>query len=148
MRAVRWVVALVLAGCTSTAPPATDGAPTNKPADGGKQADDDKQADDGKQADPPAKTDPPAKADPPAGDPPPDVDPARWKCDKDEDCTQTCALGAVNREWMTAHPDEDTCDDGCGWKHGMEACRDGECVTLDKDGNIDASCTKRSKPIF
>ena len=69
---------------------------------------------------------------------------AQWVCDRDQDCTQTCMLGAVNRSWIAAHPEADTCDDGCGWKSGMIACRDRECVTLTETGDIDASCTKRS----
>lgn len=135
----RALAALLVTGCTSTSPSPTDNTPTKEPE--AKTA----PADDGKQAEPP-DADPPAKPTP--SDPPPDVDPVRWKCTKDEDCTQTCALGAVNAEWIAANPNEDTCDDGCGWKHGMEACRDGECVTLDKDGNIDGGCTKRTKPIY
>lgn len=131
----RALAALLMAGCTSTSPSPTDSTPTKEPEA------EIEPADDGKQADPPAPK-------PTPSDPPPDVDPARWKCDKDEDCAQTCALGAVNAEWIAANPNEDTCDDGCGWKHGMEACRDGECVTLDKDGNIDAGCTKQTKPIY
>ncbi|HWB79648.1 MAG TPA: hypothetical protein VG755_32015 [Nannocystaceae bacterium] len=67
----------------------------------------------------------------------------QWACKTDGECTQTCALGAVSAAWIAAHPDADSCDDGCGWKYGKQACRDGECVTLDDKGGIDASCTKR-----
>lgn len=69
---------------------------------------------------------------------------AQWVCDRDADCAQTCLLGAVNRSWIAAHPEADTCDDGCGWKNAMIACRDRECVTLTETGDIDASCTKKS----
>jgi len=67
----------------------------------------------------------------------------QWACKSDGDCTQTCALGAVSTEWIKAHPEADSCDDGCGWKYGKQACRDGECVTLGDNGEIDAGCTKR-----
>lgn len=74
----------------------------------------------------------------------PAAEPGQWTCSSDAECEQTCAFGAVNREWLTRHPDE--CDDGCGEAHGRQACRDGECVTMAQDGSIDASCTKRSSP--
>lgn len=73
-------------------------------------------------------------------------DPRQWACTKDGDCSQTCALGAVSRTWLADHRDADTCDDGCGWRSGSIACRDGECVTLTDDGDIDENCTKRSPP--
>ena len=79
--------------------------------------------------------------------PPVVTDADRWRCTKDEDCTQTCALGAVSAAWIKAHPEADSCDDGCGWKWGKQACRDNECVTLDENGGIDPSCTKLTKPI-
>jgi len=126
----RLVAALVLAGCTSTSPSPTDSTPTQEPNAKVEPADDGKQAG------------------PTPSEPAPGIDPARWKCSEDKDCAQTCALGAVNAEWIAANPNEDTCDDGCGWKHGMEACRDGECVTLDADGNVDAGCTKLTRPIY
>lgn len=75
----------------------------------------------------------------------PVADPEQWTCAKDQDCTQTCLLGAVSREWIAKHPDADTCDDGCGWKSGMTACRDSECVTLTAEGDIDESCTKQPR---
>ncbi|MBC8073589.1 MAG: hypothetical protein IAG13_35030 [Deltaproteobacteria bacterium] len=94
---------------------------------------------------------PPAPAPPTTPEPAPTtaaptVEPveAQWVCERDQDCAQTCLLGAVSRSWITAHPEADTCDDGCGWKSGMIACRDRECVTLTETGDIDASCTKLS----
>jgi hypothetical protein len=89
---------------------------------------------------PPPKPAPEAKAEPAPVAP---VDPQRWACASDKECTQTCELGAVNRAWITAHPEADSCDDGCGWKPTV-ACRDAECVTLTEDGQIDAGCTKRA----
>ncbi len=77
----------------------------------------------------------------PAPTPPVDAT-QQWVCKQDADCTQTCALGAVSSAWIKAHPEADECDDGCGWKYGKQACRDGECVTLSENGDIDASCTK------
>jgi hypothetical protein len=70
----------------------------------------------------------------------------QWTCAKDADCTQTCALGAVSRAWLERNRDADPCDDGCGWKSGMQACRDGECVTLTAEGDIDEACTKKPVP--
>jgi hypothetical protein len=78
----------------------------------------------------------------------PKPDETQWRCTKDDECTQTCALGAVNIEWLRAHENADACDDGCSWKGTQVACRDGGCVTLTKDGDIDRDCTRREKPIF
>jgi hypothetical protein len=54
----------------------------------------------------------------------------------------------VSRGWFEVHRDADTCDDGCGWRSDAIACRDGECVTLTDDGDIDERCTKRTTPRF
>ncbi|MEM6989688.1 MAG: hypothetical protein AAF721_04305 [Myxococcota bacterium] len=122
------LLALSLAGCTAPAP-----------ADSGKPA-----VADGPQTATPANNESPAKeAAPPTKEAEPVADAAQWRCASDKDCVQTCALGAVNGAWIAKNPNADDCDDGCGWKSGMTACRDSECVTLDNDGNIDASCTKR-----
>lgn len=67
----------------------------------------------------------------------------QWACSKDADCVQTCALGAVSGAWLERNRDADDCDDGCGWKSGQQACRDGECVTLTAEGDVDDTCTKR-----
>jgi hypothetical protein len=77
---------------------------------------------------------------------PPQPMPGQWECVNDVDCAQTCALGAVSRAWLARNRDADPCDDGCGWKSGKQACRDGECVTLTDDGDIDEACTKRPVP--
>lgn len=93
-----------------------------------------------------AAPDSPKSADPEAVDAKiPVTDAEQWTCAKDQDCRQTCLLGAVNRKWLAKHPDADTCDDGCGWKNGMTACRDGDCVTLTAEGDIDESCTKQPR---
>lgn len=73
----------------------------------------------------------------------PESMPGQWTCVNDVDCAQTCALGAVSRAWLARNRDADPCDDGCGWKSGNQACRDGECITLTEDGDIDEACTKR-----
>ncbi len=73
-------------------------------------------------------------------------DPPDWRCSRDGDCAQTCALGAVSRAWIEAHPERDTCDDGCNWQHDKVACRNGQCVTLREDGSIDESCSHRTAP--
>ena len=114
----------VLVACTSTSPP--------------KEA---------KTVETPPPAQPEAKPEP-EPEPDPEVDPARWACVKDEDCRQTCGLGAVNAAWLAAHPNADQCDDGCGWKSGKEACRDGECVTLDGQGGIDEGCTRVEKHLY
>lgn len=71
-------------------------------------------------------------------------DESRWTCETDEDCVQTCALGAVNRGWLEGNPNADDCDDGCYWNHDGVRCRDGGCVTIDANGDIDESCTRRT----
>lgn len=116
VRPTSLVFVLVLGACTSSTPPP-------KPAE---------------TKDAPAKAEPPKKAEPPP-------DESQWTCTKDADCTQTCALGAVNLEWLRAHEDADACEDGCSWKGTQVACRDGGCVTLTKDGDIDRECTRRTK---
>ena len=72
-------------------------------------------------------------------------DESQWICERDEDCTQTCALGAVNAGWLEANPNADDCDDGCYWNHDRVRCRDGGCVTVDAEGNIDRTCTRRPR---
>jgi hypothetical protein len=98
------------------------------------------------QREPTTKDDGPAKAEPtPKREPSGGVDEAQWRCREDDECTQTCALGAVNATWLQTHADADTCDDGCGWKSDAVACRDGGCVTLTTEGGIDPSCTRRTR---
>lgn len=92
---------------------------------------------------PTTAVDPPQPREPTPSEPAPSEE--RWVCTKDAECVQTCALGAVNRGWIQANPNEDNCDDGCGWKSNMIACRDGGCVTLTAEGDIDESCTRRTK---
>ncbi|MBK6916609.1 MAG: hypothetical protein IPH07_04325 [Deltaproteobacteria bacterium] len=116
-------IALVL-GCTSTVAPAP--APAEAPPQ-------------------PAVT---QAASPPKGPvaAPIPLEPPDWRCARDTDCAQTCALGAVSRAWIEAHPERDTCDDGCNWQHDKVACRNGQCVTLREDGSIDEGCSHRTAP--
>lgn len=116
-----WVLALVLSACTAAEGPA-----------------------------PSASAEPAARevVAPAQGAPPTAVDAQQWACTKDAECSQTCALGAVSKAWLADHRDLDTCDDGCGWRSGSIACRDGECVTLTDDGDIDENCTKRTTPMY
>ncbi len=116
VRPTSLVFVLVLGACTSSTPPPKKAETKDEPA----------------------KVDPPKKADPVP-------DESQWTCTKDADCTQTCALGAVNLEWLRAHKDADACEDGCSWKGTQVGCRDGGCVTLTKDGDIDRECTRRTK---
>lgn len=109
-------------GCTSTVP---DDSKTSAPPPGATAA-----------VEPPAR---PLETPPVVPE-----DLSQWACTRDDDCRQTCALGAVNAAWIEAHPDADDCDDGCGWSQGRLACRDHECVTLTADGDIDAACTKKT----
>lgn len=122
----------IAVGCTSTTPP-----PTGKPST--------------------ARVDAPSKAEPepePEDDAPEEpVDPAlapaddpRFRCATDDECTQTCALGAVNSAWLRQHPNADTCDDGCYWKSDSVACKDGSCATLTDDGEVDPGCTHVTAP--
>lgn len=117
-------------GCTSAVEPATPSTP--QPV-----------APPEKQPPVVAKPDPTTPSDTTPAPPAPVDSAQQWACKTDADCTQTCALGAVSTAWIKAHPEADGCDDGCGWKYGKQACRDGECVTLGDNGEIDASCTKR-----
>lgn len=68
---------------------------------------------------------------------------AQWACAAPAECVQTCALGAVSAAWLKANPNADACDDGCGWNTNQVTCKDGQCVTLDKSGNVDPSCSLR-----
>lgn len=89
----------------------------------------------------PTEPTPPARPAPPQT--PPVHDTKQWACTNDNDCVQTCALGAVSANWLEANRDADDCDDGCSWKGTNVACRDGACATLADDGTIDSDCTKR-----
>lgn len=120
MRCLHTVLLMGALGCTSSVEPPKPSTPSTT-----------------ERATPPATK---------AADPTTPSDPPQWACKTDRDCTQTCALGAVSTAWITAHPEADSCDDGCGWKHGKQACKDGECVTLTDSGDIDASCTKLRQP--
>ncbi|MFO0618730.1 MAG: hypothetical protein U0414_39425 [Polyangiaceae bacterium] len=71
------------------------------------------------------------------------VDPSQWACEKPSDCLQTCALGAVAAGWLKAHPNADTCDDGCGWNTNKVTCREAQCVTVNADGTVDSRCSLR-----
>lgn len=143
------VASLYLAACTSTTPPSpTSRADTPKaepkaePKPESKPAPTPTPAPKAEPGPTPPKVDPHVEADTAV----PAPDPAQWACVTDGDCEQTCALGAVSRTWLARNRNADSCDDGCGWKSGKQACRDGECVTLTEDGDIDESCTKRSAP--
>lgn len=134
MHRVAAVIALVL-GCTSTV------APTPSTAERAPQPDAK-----------PAATAPEATASAGQGSAkgpvaaPEVLDPPDWRCARDSDCVQTCALGAVSRVWLESHADRDTCDDGCNWQHDKVTCREGECVTLRDDGSIDERCSHRTAP--
>lgn len=88
---------------------------------------------------------PPKAPEPKAPEP---ADDSRWTCETDQDCVQTCALGAVSRAWLETSPNADDCDDGCGWHHDGVRCQTGECVTLNPDGSINESCTHRTKSMY
>jgi hypothetical protein len=64
-------------------------------------------------------------------------------CQRDADCTNDCALGAVNAAWLTTQADRPACKDGCTSK-GTEAarCEDGTCVAY-RLGARDPSCTRQ-----
>lgn len=100
-------------------------------------------------APPPPTAELPAAAPRPLAEPaaPIVAEPPDWRCSGDTDCAQTCALGAVSRAWIAAHPERDTCDDGCNWQHDKVACRNGQCVTLREDGSIDEGCSHRTAPL-
>ena len=91
-----------------------------------------------------AGEDPPkAPETPPTPKTPQPPDESRWTCATDQDCVQTCALGAVSATWLEANPSADECEDGCGWHVDEVRCQDGGCVTLNPDGTINESCTRR-----
>jgi hypothetical protein len=131
---------IVMAGCTSTEPkPSAEaskspvGEPSKAPVGEPSKA----------PADPPTAEPPTQKPEAPAPVP---ADDPRWTCATDEDCVQTCALGAVASTWLQRNRNLDTCDDGCYWKNDSVACRDGSCVTLTADGTIDAACSHVTNP--
>lgn len=142
------LLAIALAvGCTKASPPAEREASRN---DGGARPT--HEADAPRDHDAPeqqARADAPRDAPEERGEPEGPVAPAddpRFSCATPDDCTQTCALGAVNTAWLRAHPGADTCDDGCNWKHDAVTCKDGSCVTLSDDGEVDPGCTHVTDP--
>jgi len=68
--------------------------------------------------------------------------PDPYACRTDGDCRTSCKWGAVSRTWYDASPRSE-CEDGCESKGLTSACRTGACVTLDRDGKLLESCTKR-----
>jgi hypothetical protein len=133
------LLAIVFAvGCTSATPP-----PTGKPSTVRTRG--------GSNAVPQAEPEPEPEPDDDAPEKP--VDPAlapaddpQFRCATDDDCTQTCALGAVNSAWLRQHPNADTCDDGCYWKNDSVRCKSGSCVTMTADGEVDPACTHVTAP--
>ncbi len=66
------------------------------------------------------------------------------RCVNDEDCTNDCALGAINAEWFARQDRGPACRDGCTAK-GTEAarCEKGRCVAY-RLGARHHECTGRS----
>jgi hypothetical protein len=66
------------------------------------------------------------------------------RCTVDADCMQTCAHGAINREWFSWHDFGPDCRDGCTRK-GTDPprCEEGQCVAYHL-GTRDDLCTARS----
>ncbi len=63
-------------------------------------------------------------------------------CQKPDDCTSSCSLGAVNKFWYEIHyPDGDACEDGCTSK-GFEAprCEQNVCTSY-RQGSLVPECT-------
>jgi len=64
-------------------------------------------------------------------------------CQRDAECTNDCALGAINAEWLTTQGDRPTCKDGCTSKGTEPArCEDGTCVGY-RLGARDPTCSRR-----
>jgi hypothetical protein len=68
------------------------------------------------------------------------------RCATDDDCMQTCAHGAINREWFGWQTPEPDCRGGCT-RAGTETplCEDGRCVAYHL-GKRDDLCTERPVP--
>jgi len=65
-------------------------------------------------------------------------------CAADDDCSVSCAYGAVNREWYSYSVDPaGECKDGCASKGASAKCEDGTCVGYLR-GERSEGCTHRN----
>jgi hypothetical protein len=82
----------------------------------------------------------------PTLDPPPpkkNAVPAQWACEKDVDCTISCAKGAVNQKWWDAWDKSGECKDGCA-ELNKARCEDGGCIAVDSNsGKPNPGCTRQ-----
>ena len=72
-----------------------------------------------------------------------------FDCAKDDDCTNSCRHGAVNRRWWEAqYPGGEGCEDGCTSK-GSEAprCEQGRCAAYFM-GKPSAECTQKNADVL
>ncbi|MFO0749052.1 MAG: hypothetical protein U1F43_25820 [Myxococcota bacterium] len=74
--------------------------------------------------------------------------PEPYRCERDDECTPTCAAGAVNAAWLAGAREELTpdCEDGCTSKgSGPARCVDHTCTAF-FGGAPSAECTRRPIP--
>ncbi len=70
---------------------------------------------------------------------------ARFDCAKDNDCTNNCRFGAINRAWSAVLGPG--CKDGCAGKTlGSPRCVERRCVAFLRVGKRDESCTDLPAP--
>lgn len=79
---------------------------------------------------------------------------ARWTCQADTDCMNSCALGAVNRGWYAANSKSFAeCQDGCSNQVAAPpSCLDGTCVAWQRNPSKPSEvrrndfCTRKAMP--
>jgi len=67
---------------------------------------------------------------------------SQWKCTKDEDCTMSCARGAVNATWYAAWDKSGECKDGCA-EMNTAHCLHGGCFAVGPSAKLGAECSRR-----
>jgi hypothetical protein len=65
--------------------------------------------------------------------PPKPAPPGQWDCTTDADCMNSCAAGAVNRQWY-ASANVQECEDGCDNQvTAAPRCESASCVAYQED---------------
>lgn len=99
----------------------------------------------------PTPTPPTPTPTPPTPTPPKPAPPGQWDCTTDADCMNSCAAGAVNRQWY-ASANVQECEDGCDNQvTASPRCESGSCVAYQEDPQVpgkfkrDEYCTHKTK---
>ena len=89
---------------------------------------------------PPPK--PPTPTPIPTPPPKPAPAPTQWGCATDADCMNSCAVGAVNRQWYAAANVQE-CEDGCDNQvTAAPRCESGSCVAYQEDPQVPGKFTR------